>query len=166
MWRRSHQPCRRSDLGSIPSPSSTLHLPTDAEVNIRVMGSWSLELPFPSARSTPQEPRNLRSKGQHKSGIDGNPDPTASGESAPPSGKSVTRDGEKASSAPWGSEWPRHRAEATHLSYRCSQQPARGRGWSRDDVLYPYSRPPQQIRNLAAVALFFPCPIYPYCPIF
>ena len=54
---------------------------------IRGVGSWSLELPFPSALSTPQEQRNLRSKGQRKSGIDGNPDSIASGESAPPAGR-------------------------------------------------------------------------------
>ena len=77
MCWRSHQPSRGSDLSSVPSPSSTLHLPADTSQR---RGEWSLELyllPPPPLRS--QE--TCRVKRKHKSGIERNPDSIASSKS-------------------------------------------------------------------------------------
>ena len=70
-------------MSSVPSPTSTLHLPADTSQR---RGEWSLELyllPPPPLRS--QE--TCRVKRKHKSGIERNPDSIASSKSTFPVGR-------------------------------------------------------------------------------
>ena len=171
MWWRSHQPSRCSDLSSVPSPSSTLHLPADTSQR---RGEWSLELyllPPPPLRS--QE--TCRVKRKHKSGIERNPDSIASSKSTFPVGRGWLEI-RKRQHQPHGAE-NGHDTKLKRPICRTNvlkSKPAAGDG-SQDDVNHFYSRPPWngiisthvQTSNPSIVALFFfPCPIYPYCPIF
>ena len=171
MCWRSHQPSRGSDLSSVPSPSSTLHLPADTSQR---RGEWSLELyllPPPPLRS--QE--TCRVKRKHKSGIERNPDSIASSKSTFLVGRGWLEIG-KRHHQPHGAE-NGHDTKLKRPICRTNvlkSKPAAGDGSQEMSVISTHVHPGMESSPLMSrpaihpllLYFFFPCPIYPYCPIF
>ena len=163
MWGRTHQPRRGSDLGSVPSPSSTLHVPADtSQRRGRGPPSFFFCPLHPSGARKLVKTKHVRHRGK--------PRFYCIQQVCIPGGERVTGDREKAPSTPWG--WNGQDPSVLLMFSRASQQ--LGMHLKTMSIISTHLHPGMESSPLTSrpaiqpslLHFFFPCPIYPYCPIF